>query len=210
MKRWPWVLSFLMFFILQSRILAQETGGPIVREIEIRFDGPETVNRAVVMANIQTALGKPRQRDVVEKDVRSLIGTGFFFDVRVLEEPVSDGVKVVFQVRGKATIKEVTFEGNKVFKDDRLKRESSQKAGDILDERKAHADALKIEELYQKGGWPDVKVEPIVTIDKDTGKAILKIKTTEGDRVFIGHVRYSGLKAYKAGELNKLVKTRRR
>ena len=31
----------------------------------------------------------------------------------------------------------------------------SQKPGDILDERKAHADALKMLELYQKSGYPD-------------------------------------------------------
>ena len=137
--------------------------------------------------------------------------TGFsFFDVRVLEEPAADGVNIIFQVRGKATLKDVVFEGNKIFKTERLKRETSQKAGDIIDERKAHADTLKMEELYQKGGWPDVKIEPIVTIDKDTGKAILKFKVTEGDRVFIRQVKYTGLKAYPAGQLNKLIKTRRR
>src|SRR5438876_8795585 len=163
MTRWSWVLSFLTFLIFQTQTQAQEAAGPIVREIEIRFDGPETVNRAVVMANIQTAVGKPRSRDIVEQDVRSLIGTGFFFDVRVLEEPAADGVKIIFQVRGKATLKDVVFEGNKIFKTERLKREASQKAGDIIDERKAHADALKMKELYQKGGWPDVKIEPIVT-----------------------------------------------
>src|SRR5437667_5849756 len=140
MRRVLWALTFL-FFLSHGR--AQEVAGPIVREIEIRFDGPETVNRAVVMANVQTAVGKPRSRDLVEQDVRSLIGTGFFYDVRVLEEPVADGVKVIFQARGKATIKEVLFEGEKVYGADRLKRESTQKAGDILDERKAHADSLK-------------------------------------------------------------------
>src|SRR5262245_5266548 len=124
MSRTGWGLLLFICFIAPSELFAQEATGPIVREIEIRFDVPETVNRAVVMANIQTAVGKSRSREVVERDVRSLIGTGFFFDVRVLEEPVSDGVKVVFQVRGKATIKELVFEGNKVFNDDRLKRES--------------------------------------------------------------------------------------
>jgi outer membrane protein insertion porin family len=207
MKRCLWALAFLSLF---SHAGAQEPTGPMVREIEIRFDGPETVNRAVIMANIQTAVGKPRSRDLIEQDVRSLIATGFFLDVRVLEEPAADGVKIIFQVRGKATIKEVTFEGNKVYKDERLRRDSSQKAGDILDERKAHADALKMAELYQKAGWPDAKIEPQVTIDKDTGRAILKFKVTEGDRVFIRQVKYGGLKAFQPGELDKVIKTRRR
>ncbi len=209
MRRWLVALSMLTLCLYPFRSWAQGTA-PIVREIEIRFDGPETVNRAIVLANIQTAVGKPRSRELIEQDVRSLIGTGFFLDVRVLEEPVADGVKIVYQVRGKATIKEVIFDGEKAFKEDRLKRESSQKAGDILDERKAHADALKMVELYQKAGYPDAIVEPIVSIDKDTNKAILKFKITEGARVFIKEVAFAGLKAFKAAELCKLMKTRHR
>jgi outer membrane protein insertion porin family len=206
MMRW---LAGLALLTLLPGIWAQEITGPTVREIEIRFDGPETVSRAIIMANIQTTVGKPRSRELIEQDVRSLIRTGFFLDVRVLEEPVTDGVKIIFQLRGKATLKEVIFVGEKVFKEDRLRRECSQKPGDILDERKAHADALKMVELYQKSGYPDAKVEPVVTIDKDTGRAILKFQVTEGDRVFIKQVQYTGLKAFTAGQLNKLIKTRK-
>jgi outer membrane protein insertion porin family len=181
----------------------------IVREIEVRFVGPETVNRAVVMANIQTAVGKPRSRDVIEQDVRNLINTGYFFDVRVLEEPVADGVRIVFQVQGKATLKEVLFEGQKRFKEDRLRHESSQKAGDILDERKAHTDARKMEEIYQKAGYPDSKVTYGVSVDKDTGKAVLKFKVDEGQRVYIKKIKISGNKAFPEKRLLKLLKTRR-
>ena len=208
MRRLGWGLALLAVFI-QQQTWAQEPA-PVVREIEVRFDGPETVNRAIVLANIQTAVGQPRSRDLIEQDVRNLIKTGYFFDVRVLEEPAADGVKIVYQVRGKATIKEVLFEGEKQFKEDRLRRESGQKPGDILDERKAHADALKMVELYQKAGYPDTKVEPVVSIDKDTGKAILKFKITEGDRVFLKQIKITGNKAYPTGRLLKLIKTKRR
>jgi len=60
---------------------AQAPEETIVREIEVRFSGPETVNRAVVMANIQTAVGKPRNPGMIEQDVRNLINTGYFYDV---------------------------------------------------------------------------------------------------------------------------------
>lgn len=209
MRRLLWGLLTLFAASVSSTISRAQDSEVIVREIEVRFIGPETVNRAVVMANIQTAVGKPRSRDVIEQDVRNLITTGYFFDVRVLEEPVTDGVKVVFQVQGKATLKEVLLEGNKRYKEDRLRRESSQKAGDILDERKAHADARKMEELYQKGGYPDVKVTYEVSLDKDTGKAILKFKVAEGQRIYIKQIKFSGNKAFPAKRLLKLLKTRR-
>lgn len=204
-----WVLAALA--LAATAAWAQELGEmPVVREIEVRFTGPETVNRAIVIANIQTAVGKPFSRQIVEQDVRHLIETGFFADVRVLEENVPTGVKVIFQVMGKATIKEIVFEGNKIYNADRLKRESSQKVGDILDDHKAHVDAQKMVELYQKGGWPDVKVEPIIATDRDTGKAVLRFKVTEGDRVFLKRVRFTGLKAFPEAQLLKLIKTKRR
>src|SRR6267154_607903 len=121
MRRLLWGLLTIFAAVVPSTFSwAQETEEVIVREIEVLFSGPETVNRSVVMANIQTAVGKPRSREMIEQDVRNLINTGYFYDVRVLEEPMVDGVRIVFQVQGKATIKEIIMEGNKRFKGERV------------------------------------------------------------------------------------------
>jgi outer membrane protein insertion porin family len=211
MRRLLWgLLTIFAVVVPSTHSWAQEAPEEvIVREIEVRFSGPETVNRSVVMANIQTTVGKPRTREMIEQDVRNLINTGYFYDVRVLEEPVVDGVRIVFQVQGKATIKEILMEGNKRFKEERLKREYSQKVGDSLDERKAHDDAHKIQDLYQKSGYPDSKVIYEVSIDKDTGKAILKFTVHEGERVFIKQIKFTGNKAFPDNRLLKIMKTRR-
>ncbi|MGA2604600.1 MAG: outer membrane protein assembly factor BamA [Verrucomicrobiia bacterium] len=211
MRRLEWaLLLFLAVAVSSSYSLAQDAGDEdIVRDIEIRFVGPETVNRSIVMANIQTAVGKPRSREIIEQDVRNLINTGYFFDVRVLEEPVVDGVRIVFQVQGKATIKEIILEGEKRFKEERLRRESTQKVGDSLDERKAHDDAQKMQDLYQKAGYPDAKVTYEVAVDKDTGKAVLRFKIHEGERVLVKAIKFTGNRAYTDQRLCKLLKTRR-
>jgi outer membrane protein insertion porin family len=199
----------LLASILTIQQVRAQVEEPIVREIEVRFVGPETVNRAVVSANIQTTVGKARSRDMIEQDVRNLIATGYFFDVRVLEEPVTDGVKLVFQVQGKATIKDVALEGHKRFKDERLRRELGFKVGDILDERKVQVAAQKITELYQKSGYPDAKVDHEISVDRDTGKAVVRIKIHEGARVFIKRIQFTGNQAFPEKRLLKLMKTRR-
>jgi outer membrane protein insertion porin family len=209
MTRLRWSLLTWLAVIVSSSLGWAQESEEIVREIEVRFYGPETVNRSIVMANIQTAVGKPRSRDVIERDVRNLIDTGYFTDVRVLEEPVANGLRIVFQVQGKATIKEIVIEGQKRYKEERLRRECSQKVGDTMDERKAHDDARKMEELYQKGGYPDVKVTYEVSVDKDTSKGILRFKVHEGERVFIKLIQFTGNKAYPQNRLRKLFKTRR-
>ncbi len=211
MSGWRRVAGLLWLLLLPHWLAAQEPApAPIVREVEVKFDGPVTVNKAIVLANIQTAVGQPLSESLIQQDVRDLINTGYFFDVRVAREPVADGVKVIYQVRGKATIKEVLFEGYKHFKLARLQRDVTLKAGDTYDERKAHDDARKLVESYQKAAYPDAKVEPEASIDKDTGKAIVRFKVTEGPRVFLKRVQFDGVQAVPVKKLRKLMKTRHR
>ena len=217
MRRWLAALMMLGVVVSGQPVRALEPE-PIVREIEIKFIGPETVNRTLVTANIQTAVGKPRSRETIEQDVRNLITTGNFSDVRVSEETVDGGVKVTFQVQGKGTIKEITFEGQKRFKEERLRRELSVKVGDILSELKLTEDARKMTQMYQKAGYPDVKIDPELSIDKDTGGALVKFKVTEGNRVFIKEVRFVGNQSYPAEKgalwfrsgLQSMIKTKHR
>jgi outer membrane protein insertion porin family len=209
---WPLLIMAVTLALGAVSVWAQEDqppAGPIVRVIDVRFVGPESVNPTVVRANIQTTVGQALSRQLVEQDVRSLINTGFFADVRVLEEPAADGVKIVFQVQGKAKIKDIIIEGNKHYKSDRLLREVTQKPGDILSEHQARLEAGKIEELYQKAAYPDVKVTPEINIDKDTGRAVLRFKVVEGDRVFLQKVIFAGNKSIKSGVLLKQMKTKK-
>lgn len=215
--RWGKLILCVMLVAGTAGWAQEEEAEPTVQEIELRFVGPATVNRAVLNANIQTAVGKPFARDLVEQDVRQLIATGYFTDVRVLQEPVADGVKIIYLVQGKATLKEVGFKGYKQFKEERLKRDLSLKVGDILDGQKVHQDTQKLVELYQKSGYPDVKVEPQISVDPDTSKALLNYQITEGPRVYIQAIVFAGNQAVPASKgmlwwhegLLKKMKTRR-
>ena len=56
----------------------------------------------------------------------------------------------------------------------------------------------------------DAKVVPVASIDKETGKAVLKYQVTEGDRIFIQKIVITGNQAVKTNFLLKLIKTKRR
>ncbi len=211
MRRWmTWTLTWtVLWMVVGAGLLAQETE-PVVREIEIRFIGPATVHQSMIMSNIRTAIGQPRSRVVIEQDMRNLVGMGLFADVRMLEETVTDGVKIVIQVQGRAKIKDIVFEGNAKYKKDRLMRELEFKVNDVLDERKAHAGANKIKALYQKAGYPDARADYDISLDKDTGRAVVLYRITEGPRVFIKRIEFQGNEAFTDGRLRKVFKTRHR
>ena len=183
--------------------------GLVVRSIEIRFAGPRTTEDSVIMANMRTKVGEPFTQTQSEDDVRALYATSKFSNVRIFEERVADGVKVIVLVQGKSKLKEVVFEGNERFKSSRLKKEVKQlKPGEILSERQVAEDANALVEFYQKSGYPNVKVAFEISPDEITGQSIVKFIIKEGDRMKIERVDFEGNKAFAAKILRRKIETR--
>lgn len=182
--------------------------GPEVKEIEIRFAGPQTTNESVVRANIRTREGERFTQSQSDEDVRQLYATGFFSNVRIYTEPADGGVKVVVLVQGKSKIKEVRFKGNTEFSEGKLKKQIKSKAGDTLSERQIAEDANAILELYEKDGFQKVKVNFEVTPDELTGRAILTFVIDEGKQIKISEINFEGNEHVDANKLRKVMQTK--
>jgi outer membrane protein insertion porin family len=191
--------------------------GLIVREIEVRFSGPKTTNESIVLANMRTKVGEPFTQANSDDDVRALYATGYFSNVRILQERLTDGLKVIVVVMGKSKLKEVLFEGNKKFNASRLTKEAKYKEGeatkplkpgDILSEKQVADAANSLVEFYQKSGFHEVKVSFEITPDELTGLSIVKFIVDEGGRVKIARVDFQGNKTFPAKTLRKKIETR--
>ena len=133
--------------------------GPIVREIEVEYAGPKAVNESVVRSNMRTTVGQPFSKAIVEEDVRNLYATGLFTNLRIYDEPLAEGVKVVVIVQPKPMVKEVVLAGFSKMEEKRLRKEIATKAGGNLNEQQIAADARKLQEFYQKRGFKDARVK---------------------------------------------------
>lgn len=191
--------------------------GLIVRSLEVRFAGPKTTSESVILANLRTKVGEPFTQTNSDDDVRALYATGFFSNVRILQERVPDGLKVIVVVVGKSKLKEVLFEGNKRYSAARLAKEAKYKegdkdkplkAGEILSEKQVADAANSLVEFYQKGGYHAVKVSFDVTPDELTGLSVVKFIVTEGDRIKIARVDFQGNKTFPTKVLRKKIETR--
>ncbi|MCC7517754.1 MAG: outer membrane protein assembly factor BamA [Verrucomicrobiae bacterium] len=182
--------------------------GRIVKEIEVRFSGARTVSDSVVLANMRTKVGEPFTRTNSEDDVRALYATGLFANVRLIEEPLGDGVKIVAFVQGKPKLKDVLFEGNTKYKTERLKKEIKCKVDEVVSERQVAEDANALVEFYQKAGYHNVKVGFEIMPDEMTGQSIAKFTITEGERVKIARVNFEGNKAFTAKILRRKTETK--
>ncbi|MFH1067763.1 MAG: outer membrane protein assembly factor BamA [bacterium] len=182
--------------------------GSIVKEIVIEYIGPRSVAREVILSNMRTTVGQPYSATAVEEDIRSLYATGFFTNLRIYDEPMGDGVKVVVIVQPKQTVKEVIIKGAKHISDKAIKKKISGKVGETLNEQKASADAQTIRDYYQDKGFKDAKVEYKIDVDEKAGHSKVTYTITEGPKQIIRDIVFVNAKAFTQKQLRKVMKTR--
>ena len=209
--RWLRV-SAVVLACLQFAALAQQAEAPAVPSIEkivIKHIGPPAVSDELIRANIRIKEGDPFSQISLDDDVRNLIGTGYFYNVRVGEERTEKGLTVTYAVQGKPVLTEIRFTGNKKYSYSKLRKKVTSKAGDPLDERKLFNDSQEILKMYQKAGLQKTTVEYKPSINENLGKGTVTFEITEAPKIRIKDVVFDGATHFKQSKLRKTIKTRR-
>ena len=202
---------FLLFLVWSGgrAALAQVQPQIPVAKITITNIGPQVASESLVRANIRVREGEPYIRAAVDDDVRNLMKTGYFLNVRVTDEVTANGVNLTYIFLGKPKITDITITGNKKFSKRRLEKKLTTKVGDPLDERKLFTDAEEIKKLYQKSGYSQTEVKYIPSTDNRTGRASVTFEVKETPKVRILDVYFEGANAFPQKKLRKVIKTRR-
>lgn len=115
-----------------------------------------------------------------------------------------NGIRVTFAVKegDKVLIKKISFEGNKVFSQRKLRKQMETKEKWFLSwitgsgtykEDVLKSDVNRIADLYYNNGYINVKVaEPQVTLLPDKSGLLITIGITEGDQFRTGTISYKG------------------
>ena len=180
-----------------------------VGQIVVTNIGPQTVSDALVRANIRVKEGEPYSRHSIDDDVRNLYLTGYFQNVRVLEERKGDTIHLLYQLQGKLKLTDIVFVGNKKYSVRKLRKQVTSKIGEPLDERKIFSDTAAIKKLYEKSGLSETKVKYVIAPDERAGRGTVTFEITESPKLRITDVRFDGALAFKQSKLRKVVKTRR-
>ena len=119
-----------------------------------------------------------------------------------IEESKKNSAELTFIIDEgeKAYIREINFEGNKAFKDKKLKKkmESSEKGffswlteSGKFDKNLLFVDSVEVLNFYKNSGYVDAKVsEPDIKREKD--RICVTIKIEEGDKFYFGEIDIDG------------------
>ncbi len=174
----------------------------------VYITGNKTVSSSLILSKVKSKQGEAYKKTTVDEDIKRIYGLGYFSDVKAEVKEYENSLDITFVVTEKPPIGQIIFAGNKTFRDERLKKELKIKQDEILDERQLKESVKVIREMYYKKGFTHAKVDYAIRLDPVTNKAVVTIMVDEGKRVRITRITFEGNKAFKSGQLAKLMSTK--
>ncbi len=194
LKQFQSVSSFLIFLSVWVFSFGDTKK---IHSIDIKLQGPRTVSESFIRQNLQVEEGAIFRESSIDKSIRNLMDSGTIQDVKVYLDPDLENdekVALVFKVKTKARVGEISFNGNDKISDKKLSKSISTKLGQMLDLSKVNADLKVLEDLYlEKGYWNiRIKSQVIDSTEKDEAKLVFEILENEKRKIskisFIGNV----------------------
>lgn len=187
---------FLATFALLQPVTVAQVSAPaatrVVKEVDVVFEGPVTVDENRIRAQMSTREGTPFTDEAVERDIRSLYGTGAVENVDIRAANVPGGVKVTVIVKGRGAIGEIGFLGNTAFSNERLRKEIEVSVGDPVDDIRLSEAQQSIRETYEGKGFADVLVTYKTQPSTKPGFTSVIFEIDEGARGYIGDIIFEG------------------
>lgn len=188
----------------------EAAGERTVSQLTIEFIELENVSREVVLANMQLREGDRYDENIIDQDIRNLYRTNLFEYIEVRRAfPTPETVELVFVIRPKYRVRAIVLEGNESFSNRRMRNQIEMVSGAALDERRVRLDSQKIFEYYQSKGFPQVVVDFEITRDPTRGTGTVIHRITEGPRVRVRQVNFTGNDSVSDRRLRKTIETRR-
>jgi outer membrane protein insertion porin family len=182
--------------------LSSHAQAPSFRIADIRVEGLQRVSASPVFAALPIASGDFADHESIRTAVRSLFATGFFDDVQVLQ----DGNVLIFRVKERPTISEITIEGNKAIKSEAL--EEAMTSNDLAEGQiflRGTLDGIlnELERQYVAQGRYSADVTAKI-VDLPHNQVKIEVVVDEGDVAAIKHINIVGNSVFSDDELLKL------
>ena len=180
-----------------------------VKTVELKQVGPQAISEPLIRANIRVKQGDTFSRLTVDDDVRNLYKTGYFYNIKSIEDATPDGVILTYVLVAKLRVTDIKFTGNTKYASSQLLKIAKSKAGEPLDEPKLFTDAQEIKKKYQNAGYPGTGVEYKVNPDENAGRATVVFEIVEAPKIKLVNVVFDGAQSFPQKKLRKVIKTRR-
>ncbi len=172
-----------------------------VEDIEVK--GLQRVALGAALTHISFNVGDTLNQFRISQSIKTLYKSGHFNDIRVYR----DGNRIIYRVRERETISEITFEGNSDLKDEQLTESldtSNIRVGETLDRTVISGIEMGLEDFYHSVGKYNADVSTTIT-HLPRNRVNLEFTFAEGDAAAIKQINIVGNEVFTDAQiLNKI------
>ncbi|RHX84976.1 peptide-binding protein [Leptospira stimsonii] len=200
------ILAILLGLLFYSGELTQLLSkrndylGKVIKEV--KFKGNKNTPDSDLESMIDMRIGKQLTKKVLDKDLKTLFNSGFFYFVDIQAEDMGDGVRVVFELKERPRVKEVEFVGaDEVFPAD-LRDKLPLKDNEVITPQKITKSRDLILQKYRDEGFflAYVKVE-LGKPDPKTNLVRVRFIIDEGEEIPVSKINVYGNESVETSEL---------
>jgi outer membrane protein insertion porin family len=185
---------------LHFATIPRASAGDTITAIEV--SGNRTVAVEAIRSRLLFAVGDAYDPAKVDRSIKAVFATGLFSDVRINKR----GTIAIITVVENPIISRVSFEGNSKIDKAKLAQEVQLKARARFTPAKAHADALRLRDLYRRQGRLATTVDPKTT-EKSDGNVELVFVIKEGEVTKIDSISFTGNRSFPESNLRDVIST---
>ncbi|EQA36225.1 outer membrane protein, OMP85 family [Leptospira inadai serovar Lyme str. 10] len=211
MKRKPPVNKFIAVFFLTSslfysaditELLSKRSDyfGKTIKEVV--FKGNRNTSDADIDSMLELKRGKQLTKGMVDRDLKTLFASGFFYFIDIQAEDVEGGVKIIVELKERPRVKEIEFVGaDEVFPAD-LREKMPLKDNEVITPQKVSKSRDVILQKYRDEGFflAYVKAE-LGKPDPKTNLVKVRFVIDEGEEIPVAKINVYGNETIETSEL---------
>jgi outer membrane protein insertion porin family len=170
-------------------------------------EGNVRIDSGAILRNISSRAGDIYDTEKLRTDMKNVFKMGYFDDIRLNVEDTAKGKSVIFEVKEKPVISQVTFSGQDELDEDDIREVISIIPNTILNAQKIREAVDNIKSLYKSKGFYNTEVTSELSYPQ-TDRVRVEFQIKEGEKVFIKEIRFLGNESFKDKELRKVMGTK--
>ncbi len=178
----------------------------VIRQIEVQ--GNKKIESAAVLSKINSRIGSDFSPSLIQQDIRSIFALGYFDEIKVEEEPVENGVRLIYLVHEKAIVAKVDYTGLDALEQDDLKDVILVREYEVLDYHKLNQSVEKLILKYEEKGYYLVDVRHEVKLDEKKNEASVTFIIDENEKVQVKQINIVGNKVISDEDLKTVMQTK--
>ena len=131
----------------------------------LKVEGNSQVVSEHILRSVKTHVGEPLSQQTVTEDIQAIYDLGFFSYVDAKVQSTSDGIEVTYVVTENPMITEIRFQGNTIYKEEKLKALLFTRPGMIFNRVFFRNDIQRLRERFQADGYVMTRVQDVQVND---------------------------------------------